>query len=266
MLSRPDGTGIRHSCHERIPRSSWSQERSLLWVSVICHFYTCLFNPFIAIAWHPVHPILVTGGMEGSILHWDLGAPPTPSLSLSHPTSGPRATLSLAHESQVWALAFHPLGHLLVSASNDHTTRFWSRERPGDAGSVFSGGGEKPPEVVDMAGQEDDDDAMLPGFIMPGFASGPGQVPSAWPGKEEDGMGDGLPFGDGNAPYVNGHAGSDPDVMPGFSAPRQGGPPPPPHGSYGSILPPREERRDERERGGGHRQSRWGPARGGGRY
>lgn len=39
--------------------------------------------------------------------------------------------LEFAHDSNVWSLAFHPLGHLLCSASNDHTTRFWSRGRPG---------------------------------------------------------------------------------------------------------------------------------------
>jgi WD40 repeat protein len=47
-------------------------------------------------------------------------------------------TLSQAHHSNVWALTFHPLCHLLVSASNDHTAHFWARERPGDAPSVFA--------------------------------------------------------------------------------------------------------------------------------
>lgn len=76
------------------------------------------------------------------------------------------------------------MGHLLVTASNDHTTRFWSRERPGDATSVFSGGGEKPPEIIDMSGQDDEDDAMVPGFSYGGTTK--------WWGKEEDpvGLGD----------------------------------------------------------------------------
>jgi polyadenylation factor subunit 2 len=59
-------------------------------------------------------------------------------------------------------LAFHPIGHLLVTGSNDHTTRFWARERPGDATSVFSGGGEKPPEQDPEA--EDDFEGALPGL------------------------------------------------------------------------------------------------------
>ncbi len=43
--------------------------------------------------------------------------------------------LSQPHDSNVWAQTFHHLGHLLlvVSASNDHMTRFWARERPADA-------------------------------------------------------------------------------------------------------------------------------------
>ena len=38
-----------------------------------------------------------------------------------------------AHESSVFSLDWHPLGHILASGSNDHTTRFWTRNRPGDA-------------------------------------------------------------------------------------------------------------------------------------
>ena len=44
----------------------------------------------------------------------------------------PISTLDTAHESYVWSLTWHPIGHLLVSGSNDHTTRFWARNRPGD--------------------------------------------------------------------------------------------------------------------------------------
>jgi WD40 repeat protein len=45
----------------------------------------------------------------------------------------PQAEIGNAHESSVWDLAWHPLGHILCSGSNDHTTKFWCRNRPGDA-------------------------------------------------------------------------------------------------------------------------------------
>ena len=86
------------------------------YVSYLLHLLTLS----TAIAWHPIHDdILVSGGSEGSIIHWSM------------PDAKPKDVLEYAHESNVWSLAFHPLGHLLVSASNDHTTRFWSRGRPG---------------------------------------------------------------------------------------------------------------------------------------
>ena len=42
-------------------------------------------------------------------------------------------TVLQAHESIVWCLVWHPVGHILTTGSNDHTVKFWSRNRPGDA-------------------------------------------------------------------------------------------------------------------------------------
>ncbi|KAF8227353.1 WD40 repeat-like protein [Tricholoma matsutake] len=226
-----------------------------------------------SVTWHPVHPLLVSGGSEGAILHWDLA---TPEPSFAQPVSPPRATLSQAHDSNVWSLAFHPLGHLLVSASNDHTTRFWSRERPGDASSVFSGGGEKPPEMMDMSGQDEDEDAMVPGFSYR-------EAGGAWWGKDEDGGRDGYGGGNSGGSLLDGgrkggvadNAAAD-DFIPGFGAAenlvtgRQNGPLP----SQEDIYPDDWNNGggggggggDDWGRGGsdGNRQGRWGPRRGGG--
>ncbi|GAA5966358.1 hypothetical protein JCM3765_005073 [Sporobolomyces pararoseus] len=112
-----------------------------------------------SIAWHPIHSdILTSGGSEGSILHWSL------------PDPAPKETLEFAHDSNVWSLAYHPLGHLLVSASNDHTTRFWSRSRPGIRvkGDRFHVGKERAKELgeeMENPAMEDDrDDFALPGL------------------------------------------------------------------------------------------------------
>jgi len=107
--------------------------------SRVCRATKLTLAPSLAaVAWHPHHDdVLVSGGSEGSILHWSL------------PDAHPKETLEFAHDSNVWSLAYHPLGHLLVSASNDHTTRFWSRGRPGtrSKGDRFHLGRERAMEV-----------------------------------------------------------------------------------------------------------------------
>lgn len=206
------------------------------------------------------------------MLYWDLYSPTDnatapssiPSLNVVTP-SEPRAILSQAHDSNVWSLAFHPLGHLLASASNDHTTRFWSRERPGDSTSVFSGGGEKPPEAGEGEGEDDDawGDGGLPGLGVPGLYQNQGPGPytgqSGWNGP---GMGGGE---SGGIPGMSSEGGNDADMyddfnsLPGMDV-AQGN-------SYGSgggygganaqnpYYPPS----DRDNTGGARRGSRWGP-------
>ncbi|KAG8691155.1 pre-mRNA cleavage and polyadenylation factor (CPF) complex subunit [Ceratobasidium sp. 395] len=103
-----------------------------------------------SLTWHPVHhDLLVSGGAEGSVYFW--------TLSSSTP-SAPRAAMDQAHESNVWALAYHPLGHILCTGSNDHTTRFWCRDRPGEGLSGTGSGG------MEESTEEDGGYDALPGF------------------------------------------------------------------------------------------------------
>ena len=71
--------------------------------------------------WHPSQEILfASGGSDGSVYYWLVGY------------EGPQAEIVGAHDNIVWSLDFHPLGHILCSGGNDHTTKFWTRNRPGD--------------------------------------------------------------------------------------------------------------------------------------
>ncbi|XP_064459327.1 pre-mRNA 3' end processing protein WDR33-like [Ornithodoros turicata] len=74
-----------------------------------------------SLAWHPVHESLfASGGSDGSVMFWMAGA------------DKEVGAMENAHDSCVWSLAWHPLGHILCSGSNDHTSKFWTRNRPGD--------------------------------------------------------------------------------------------------------------------------------------
>lgn len=74
-----------------------------------------------SVVWHPNHEgLFCSGGSDGSILFWNVG------------TDKEVGCIEGAHESIVWTMAWHPLGHILCSGSNDHTSKFWTRNRPGD--------------------------------------------------------------------------------------------------------------------------------------
>ncbi|KAL2097931.1 hypothetical protein ACEWY4_007138 [Coilia grayii] len=74
-----------------------------------------------AVAWHPIHEgLFASGGSDGSLLFWHAG--------VEKEVGG----MEMAHEGMIWSLAWHPLGHILCSGSNDHTSKFWTRNRPGD--------------------------------------------------------------------------------------------------------------------------------------
>lgn len=99
------------------------------------------------LTWHPLYlNLLTTGGVDGSIFHYLLDEPNAPAgapasispydsadpSNTSTQTIYPAHRLQYAHDFAVWSLAWHPLGHILASGSNDRVTRFWSRPRPGD--------------------------------------------------------------------------------------------------------------------------------------
>ena len=74
-----------------------------------------------AVAWHPFHEeLFASGGFDGSILYW----------TADH--EAPQAEVRTAHDSAVWSLAWHPMGHVLASGSNDNCCKFWVRLRPGE--------------------------------------------------------------------------------------------------------------------------------------
>uniref|UniRef100_A0A7E4W8V8 WD_REPEATS_REGION domain-containing protein n=1 Tax=Panagrellus redivivus TaxID=6233 RepID=A0A7E4W8V8_PANRE len=86
-----------------------------------------------SLSWHPIHETLfASGGGDGSVGFWQ---------------TEPCSDLGLydgAHDQAIWALDWHPLGHVLATGSNDNNTKFWGRSRPGDTleelgGMVASG-------------------------------------------------------------------------------------------------------------------------------
>lgn len=74
-----------------------------------------------AMDWHPVHEdLFVSGAFDGAVYFWIVGQ------------SDPCASIPSAHQSSVWDLDWHPMGHILATSSNDQATKFWTRQRPGD--------------------------------------------------------------------------------------------------------------------------------------
>lgn len=88
-----------------------------------------------SLAWHPsLENMFVSGGFEGSMYFWYVGLASneaSPSGS-SAQINVPLSFTETAHEAAIWSLDWHPVGHVLVSGSNDHSTRFWTRSRPTD--------------------------------------------------------------------------------------------------------------------------------------
>lgn len=72
------------------------------------------------VRWHPYHETLIaSGGFNGALAYWVLGH------------EGPHTVVGRAHNYSVNVLEWHPLGHIMASASNDGINKFWCREPPG---------------------------------------------------------------------------------------------------------------------------------------
>lgn len=83
-----------------------------------------------SLEWHPMHPqLLTTGTHDGSIHHFVLD-----SLNLQNDSGQlmPSWSIAKAHMWPVWDLAYHPVGHVLASGSNDKSVRIWTRAEMGD--------------------------------------------------------------------------------------------------------------------------------------
>ncbi|XVE86165.1 hypothetical protein DITRI_Ditri18aG0013900 [Diplodiscus trichospermus] len=129
-----------------------------------------------ALAWHPIHEeYFISGSFDGSIFHWLVG----------HET--PQVEIPNAHDNSVWDIAWHPIGYLLCSGSNDHTTKFWCRNRPGDtARDKFNMGyGEQNPALA----------GRMPGnFAAPEGPTTPGPFAAGLTGNEGTIPGIGVPM------------------------------------------------------------------------
>ncbi|KAF0404154.1 WD40 repeat-like protein [Gigaspora margarita] len=117
-----------------------------------------------AISWHPFHErLLATGGSDGCLMFWIVGQDTLVE------------AVEFAHDQNVWSLDWHPLGHILVSGSNDHSTRFWTRARPGDTvQDKYHVGRQKAEELGLKDVDSDEDDDPVPGlaFFNGGLMSG----------------------------------------------------------------------------------------------
>lgn len=123
------------------------------------------------LAWHPVHESLfASGGSDGAILFWTVG------------TDKEVGGMEQAHDSVVWSLSWHPMGHILASGSNDHTCKFWTRNRPGDKMRDKYNLNLLP---KGMHGEENEYDESESSSAIPGFGGLPDSTADSIPGLDD---------------------------------------------------------------------------------
>ncbi|KAM7509086.1 hypothetical protein LguiA_019539 [Lonicera macranthoides] len=195
-----------------------------------------------ALAWHPFHEeYFVSGSFDGAIFHWLVG----------HDT--PQVEIQNAHDNSVWDLAWHPIGYLLCSGSNDHTTKFWCRNRPGDpARDKFNVGhnqgyGEQNPALAGrMPGNFPGAEApTTPGPFAPGLTRNEGTIP---------GIGVAMPL---SIPSLDTSAQG--DQKPPMSASMPMGAPPLPPGPHPSLFAANQQQQAYQQNAQQHHQGQGHP-------
>ena len=130
------GRGDVHAHNNQVSKAKWNPSENLLATGCrgalvkvfdVRTLRGCTFRghtkEVTSLAWHPHHEQLLTaGGFDGSLLYWLVG----------QAEAEPAAEVRGGHEAAVWSLAWHPAGHILCTGSNDNTTKFWCRNRPGE--------------------------------------------------------------------------------------------------------------------------------------
>uniref|UniRef100_A0A803MYB2 Uncharacterized protein n=1 Tax=Chenopodium quinoa TaxID=63459 RepID=A0A803MYB2_CHEQI len=139
----------------------------------------------------------------------------------------PQIEVPNAHDNAVWDLAWHPAGYILCSGSNDHTTKFWCRNRPVDTGrDKFNAGynqgyGEQNPAFANRAAGNFtiQEQPTTPGPFPPGLSRNEGTIP---------GVGAAMPL---SIPSVDNSS---------HGEQKQAHPPPLPPGPHPSMMPPNQ--------------------------
>jgi len=201
------------------------------------------------LTWHPIHSNMIsTGGGDGAIFHylldepnnppgtvptlapWDSTSPSTAVAQTIHPAH----KIKHAHEFPIWSMDWHPLGHILASGSNDRTTKFWTRARPGDTdiandrhhigeaaaeaqGTWDRRGGRRQRQEEEEQELEDETEGLVDQKMpakLPGFPGIPG-----------------LPLPGGSQPIIPGMGNAPPPSISQYQ-------PPPPQMPYGTGVPP----------------------------
>ncbi|CAH0521856.1 unnamed protein product [Peronospora belbahrii] len=122
-----------------------------------------------SIAWHPWYErLFVSGSYDGSLMYWEVGK------------ENALASIPQAHDTAVWDIQWHPVGHVVATGSNDHSTKFWCRNRPGDPMDDKYNGGqtvlnehETSEAVMHMRGGADGAE------VLPGMADGASSLRSS---------------------------------------------------------------------------------------